>query len=218
MVSTTTLTSGSARMTSMFLTNRWASGRSEKSRTSRIYFTSTGSPARRATLAAFRFRTSYTPLPTVPKPKIAIFAIVSSLLSFQKCALRIVAQPDPHHRALPGEHGGQLVGGHLHGVGADGHRHLGGAIFRRGLVDGDDAGPGAADAGQQALQRAGLVPQGSHDGDELPPVFRIKNAVLIFIVGAAGQPHRPRGGRDVPRLAAGQQLFGADDFQKYFRQ
>src|SRR5699024_5388969 len=48
--------------------------------------------------------------------------------------------------------------------------------------------------------------------------FRIKDAVLVFVIGAAGQPHRPCGGRNVPCLAAGQQLLGPDDLQKDFRQ
>ena len=75
MVSTTTLTSGSSRITSMLFTNSTASWWPEKSRMSRIYFTSTGSPARRLIPAALRRITSSTPLPTVPNPKIAIFAI-----------------------------------------------------------------------------------------------------------------------------------------------
>ena len=52
-----------------------ASGEEEKSRTSRMYLTSTGSPARRAMEAALRRQTSSTPLPTVPKPIIAILAM-----------------------------------------------------------------------------------------------------------------------------------------------
>ena len=63
MVSTTAVTSGSLRITSMLLTNSAASGWDEKSR---MYFTVTGWPARRSMLAALRRSTSSTPLPTVP--------------------------------------------------------------------------------------------------------------------------------------------------------
>ena len=66
MVSTTAVTSGSLRITSMLLTNSAASGWDEKSRMSQMYFTVTGWPARRPMLAALRRSTSSTPLPTVP--------------------------------------------------------------------------------------------------------------------------------------------------------
>ena len=65
-------------MVSSEVVNSAASGEDEKSRTSRMYLTSTGSPARRAMEAALRRQTSSTPLPTVPKPMIAIFAMNGS--------------------------------------------------------------------------------------------------------------------------------------------
>ena len=61
----------------MLFTTKGSTGLPVKSFGSRMYFTSTGSPARRETLAALRRSTSYTPLPTVPKPRIAILAILS---------------------------------------------------------------------------------------------------------------------------------------------
>ena len=45
----------------------------------------------------------------------------------------------------------QLLGGHLHGVGADGDSHQRGSVLRSRLIDGHDAGAGGTDAGQKAL-------------------------------------------------------------------
>ena len=84
---------------------------------------------------------------------------------------------------------GQLFGSHLHGIGADGDSHQCGTVLRRGLIDGDDTCTCGADAGQQALQSARLVPQGGHDGDDLAAVLGIKDAVLILIEGAARKVH-----------------------------
>ena len=45
----------------------------------------------------------------------------------------------------------QLLGGHLHGVGADGDSHQRGSVLRSRLIDGHDAGTGGTDASQKAL-------------------------------------------------------------------
>ena len=81
MVSTTTFTSLSCKMGSILFTNSPAAWWAEKSRMSQMYPTSTGTPARLAHTPAFWERISHTPLPTVPKPRIATFAIACTPLS-----------------------------------------------------------------------------------------------------------------------------------------
>ena len=103
-------------------------------------------------------------------------------------------------------------------VGADGDSHQRSAIFRRGLVDGHDAGSCGTDAGQQTLQRTGLVPQGGHHGDDLAAVLGVKNAVFVFIESTARQVYAAGRSRNAARLPAGQKLLGLDDLQEDFRQ
>ena len=79
MHSTTTETSGSCSMTEKSWITRWAYGLSGNSRVSRMYLTATGSSVRRRISAWFMSSTSATPEPTVPKPRIAMFAMVNLL-------------------------------------------------------------------------------------------------------------------------------------------
>src|SRR5699024_7418976 len=176
---------GSFRISSMLLVN--SSGFSVTSSTS-TRLTRISWPARRAMSPAFFCSTSYTPLPTVPKPRIAML-LINPPRPVQSCrALVMKMEKRPpavlaalhalmhlDHSALLRQLGQHLLDAHPQGVGAHGDLHLGRAVFRRGLVDGDHAAARGRNAAQKRLQCTVLVQQGGQHRDDLLGAAGIKD-------------------------------------------